>query len=47
MESAPANRALWNLPYKDKGGELNAARTRATHEMHEKGRRERRDAEKK
>jgi hypothetical protein len=37
---------LRDLSNKDKCRELDTARTRATHEMHENGRRERRDAEK-
>jgi hypothetical protein len=37
---------LGNLSNKNKRRELDASRTCATHEMHENGRRERRDAEK-
>ena len=47
MKSAATDRPLWNLPDKNECRELDAARTRATHEMHENGRRERRDAEEK
>jgi hypothetical protein len=47
MKRATANGALRYLPHKNECRELDATRTCATHEMHENGRRERRDAEEK
>jgi hypothetical protein len=47
MQSAAANSALWDLANENKCGELNAPRTSATHEVHEYGRCERCNAEKK
>ena len=47
MQRAPANRTLRYLADKNKSRELDFTRTCASHEMHENGRRERRDAEKK
>jgi hypothetical protein len=47
VQRATSNRALRHLSHKHECRELDATRTRASHEMHENGRRERRDAEKK
>ena len=47
VQCATTNGALRHLANKHEGRELDATRTCATHEMHENGRRERRDAEKK
>jgi hypothetical protein len=47
VQRTSSNRPLRHLADKNKCRELDATRTCASHEMHENGRRERRDAEKK